>query len=174
MNNNRKTTEKNTVIAIVVMLSILIIGSVILNKLKEPQIIGGSDSQKTTEGQNENPGPLVDGTYTAESPEPSNGFTDIVTMEVSNGNIVSLTYDAVSEDGESKSYLSSIGEYTMVEGNPTWAEQAQLLAEHVIENQSTNSLAMDEDGYTDAVSGVSINVGEFVNLTRDCLEQAGK
>ena len=49
-------------------------------------------------------------------------------------------------------YLSSIGEYTMTDSNPNWEEQADLLARHVIKNQSTNNLSMDDDGKTDAVS----------------------
>lgn len=93
-------------------------------------------------------------------------------MEVTNGNITSLVYDALNEQGESKRSLSSKGEYIMVEGNPIWEEQANLLAQHVIANQSTENLVMDDNGKTDAVSGVSIDISEFVTLTQDVLEQA--
>ena len=93
-------------------------------------------------------------------------------MEVAGGIITSLVYDSLNEQGESKRYLSSVGEYVMVEGNPTWEEQADLLAKHVIENQSLDKLTMDDSGKTDAVSGVSINISEFVNLTKEVLQQA--
>ena len=53
-------------------------------------------------------------------------------------------------------------------------KQADLLAKHVIENQSLDKLVMDDSGKTDAVSGVSINITEFVNLTKSTLEKAAK
>ncbi|NMB43823.1 MAG: FMN-binding protein, partial [Clostridiales bacterium] len=117
---------------------------------------------------------LQDGSYSTESEEASNGYTGLVTIEVTDGKITSLVYDSLNEQGESKRYLSSVGEYVMVEGNPTWEEQADLLAKHVIENQSLDKLVMDDSGKTDAVSGVSINITEFVNLTKSTLEKAAK
>ncbi|NLJ90984.1 MAG: FMN-binding protein, partial [Clostridiales bacterium] len=125
-------------------------------------------------GQNNTSSTLKDGTYTTKSDEPSNGYTGVVTIEVTDGNITSLLYDSLDEQGQSKRYLSSVGEYVMVEGNPTWEEQADLLAKHVIENQSLDKLTIDDSGKTDAVSGVSINITEFVNLTKATLEKTAQ
>lgn len=166
MSNNQKRTEKNTIITIVVMIALIIIGSIAYKTLTEPKSTRNDEEFET--------GTLVDGSYTAEATEASNGFTGIVTMEVSSGNVSSLTYDAISEQGDSKSHLASIGEYVMTEDGLTWEEQAKLLADHVIENQSINTITMDEDGKTDAVSGVSIDVSEFIILTQECLEKAVK
>jgi major membrane immunogen (membrane-anchored lipoprotein) len=117
------------------------------------------------------PKSLQDGTYTAQGTE-SNGYTGIVTLVVENGAITSVVWDAKDAKGEFKSYLSSTGKYVMVEGNPTWKEQADALAAFVIENQSTGGIVLDEQGKTDSVAGVSISVNEFVSLTEECLTKA--
>lgn len=112
-----------------------------------------------------------DGTYTVEGAE-SNGYVGMVTMVVENGQITSLVWDGRSATGEYKSYLSSTGKYTMVEGNPTWKEQADALAANVIANQATFGIVVNESGKTDSVAGVSINVNEFVALVEECFKQA--
>lgn len=117
------------------------------------------------------PKTIKDGTYTVEGKE-SQGFTSIVTLVVENGKITSVVWDGRNAAGEYKSYLSSTDKYTMVEGNPTWKEQADALAANVIENQSTKGIVMDEKGKTDSVAGVSISVGEFVSLVEDALVKA--
>lgn len=172
MNNNKKNTERNTIIISVTMIAIIIVGSIVLNYLKSPEYRANNNPITDDENQNGKLGTLIDGTYTAQSPQPYNGYTGVVTIQVTNGNIYSLVHDAMNEQGELKSHLSSVGEYVMVEGNPTWKEQAQLLAEYVIEHQSVDGLVMDDEGKTDAISGVSINISEFVNLVHNCLEQA--
>ena len=117
------------------------------------------------------PKTLKDGTYTVEGKE-NQGFVGIVTLIVENGKITSVVWDGRNAAGEYKSYLCSVGEYTMVEGNPTWKEQADALAANVIENQSTKGIVMDEKGNTDSVAGVSISVGEFVSLVEEALVKA--
>ncbi|HHX54968.1 MAG TPA: FMN-binding protein [Clostridiales bacterium] len=161
MRSKRKLTETLTIVAIVLMSVLVIIGSRILSNYNNPNENSGNTHEQ-----------LIDGTYIAEANEPSNGFSDIVTLTVEDSKITSLEYDAINEDGEGKNYLSSIGEYTMTDSNPSWEEQASLLAKHVIENQSTNDLSMDDDGKTDAVSGVSIDISAFVNLTNEALQKA--
>lgn len=161
MRSKRKSTEILTIFAIVLMSILVIIGSRILSNYNNPN----KNFANTPEL-------LIDGTYTAKANEPSNGFSDIVTLTVEDGKITSLEYDALNEDGEGKVYLSSIGEYTMTDSNPNWEEQANLLAKHVIKNQSTNNLSMDDDGKTDAVSGVSIDISAFVSLTNEALQKA--
>lgn len=117
------------------------------------------------------PKTLQDGTYTATGTE-SNGYTGIVTLVVENGAITSVVWDGKDAKGEYKSYLSSSGKYVMVEGNPTWKEQADALAAFVIENQSTDGIVLDDQGKTDSVAGVSISVNEFVSLTQECLTKS--
>ena len=116
--------------------------------------------------------PLSDGTYTASGQPDSNGYTDQVSITVENGAVTAVTWDAVMEDGTSKSVLSENGEYTMTEDGLTWKEQSEALCSALIENQSLSFLNPDEEGKTDAVSGVSISVGGFMNLAQQCLDQA--
>ena len=116
--------------------------------------------------------PLSDGTYTASGQPDSNGYTDQVSITVENGAVTAVTWDAVMEDGTSKSVLSENGEYTMTEDGLTWKEQSEALCSALIENQSLSFLNPNEEGKTDAVSGVSISVSGFMNLAQQCLDQA--
>ena len=122
--------------------------------------------------ENEESLTLADGEYTAKGEPDDSGFTDQVTMTVADGKITEVSWDALGEDGTSKSVLSEKGEYTMTEDGPTWKEQAESLAKALVENQSLDVFTMDAQGKTDAVSGVSISIGGFVSLAQDCLNQA--
>ena len=116
---------------------------------------------------------LTDGTYEAQADEADdNGFTEQVTMTVANGKITEMNWDSISEDGTKKSDLAKNGEYVMTEDGLNWAEQSQALTDAVIENQSLGFLTMDEQTKTDAVAGVSISVGSFEQLARQCMEEA--
>ena len=116
---------------------------------------------------------LKDGTYEAKAEAAdNNGFTDVVTMTVADGKITEVNWEAVGEDGSKKSVLSENGEYVMTEDGLTWKEQAEALAKAVVENQSLSFLNLDEQGKTDAVSGVSISIGGFTALAEKCLQEA--
>ncbi len=116
---------------------------------------------------------FADGTYEAKADATDdNGFTEQVTMTVENGKITQMNWDSISEDGTKKSDLAKNGEYVMTEDGLNWAEQSQALTDAVIENQSLGFLTMDEQTKTDAVAGVSISVGSFEQLARQCMEEA--
>lgn len=117
---------------------------------------------------------ISDGEYLAKAAQADdNGFVEQVTMTVQNGKIIELNWDCIKEDGTKKSKLADEGHYVMTEDGLTWTEQAQALAKTVIKNQSVEAVEMNEAGKTDAVAGVSIYIGGFVNLVEDCLQQAG-
>ena len=116
---------------------------------------------------------LKDGTYEAKAEAAdNNGFTDVVTLTVKDGKITEINWEAVGADGSTKSVLSENGEYVMTEDGLTWKEQAEALAKAVVENQSLSFLNLDEQGKTDAVSGVSISIGGFTALAEKCLKEA--
>ena len=116
---------------------------------------------------------LKDGTYEEKADAPdNNGFTDVVTVTVKDGKIAEVNWEAVGADGSTKSVLSENGEYVMTEDGLTWKEQAEALANAVVENQSLSFLNLDEQGKTDAVSGVSISIGGFTALAEKCLKEA--
>ena len=114
------------------------------------------------------------GTYEAKTETPdSNGYTDQVTITVADGKITEAVWESVDADGNKKSELSENGQYVMTEDGPTWAEQSKALGAALVENQNLDFLTTDNQGKTDAVSGVSISVGGFVKLAQQCIDQAG-
>ena len=112
---------------------------------------------------------LQDGTYTAKTEPTETGDYNYVTIAVENGKVTSVVWDEIT-GGASKAQLSVEGKYVM---KPVWKTQAESLGAYVVENQSTAGI-MNETGYTDAVSGVSIYVGGFVDLTNQAIAQSSK
>ena len=135
---------------------------------------GVEDCMRQAAGETAVAKALADGEYVYEDEEfDEKGYKNVIKLTVENGAIVSCDWDAVNEAGEGKKQLSMEGKYVMTEDGLLWADQAKALAEYVVENQTASGLA-DEEGYTDAVSGVSINVYGFVNGVEDCMRQAAK
>lgn len=98
-----------------------------------------------------------------------------VTFE--NGNPVDVNIDVKEEDGKLKSEISAAGEYVMKEGEEKhWHEQVDALEAYIKENNFDLSKVnlTDEAGHTDAVSGVSIKVGEYVDLVQQALDKVNK
>ncbi len=62
-------------------------------------------------------------------------------------------------------YGSTVGE---------WYQQVEKLEQAVIDNQGIDFLNLDEDGYTDAVSGCTIKIDALYQALNDALEQAKK
>lgn len=115
---------------------------------------------------------LTDGTYTAEAAEFHNGYKDIVTVVVEGGKIVSVDYNCLTEAGGTKRAESENGEYVMTEDGPLWHEQADALAQYVVENQGTAGLNLGDNGKTDVIAGVSIAISGAETLINDCIAQA--
>ena len=113
---------------------------------------------------------LKNGTYTAKTEATETGDYNYVTVTVENGKVTSVIWDEIT-GGASKAELAANGQYVMVEGNPTWKDQSEALGAYVVANQTTDGI-MNETGYTDAVSGVSIYVGGFVDLANQAMAQA--
>ena len=70
---------------------------------------------KQAKGEVQVKGNLTDGVYKAEEAEFSNGYKGVMEMTIKNGAITELIWDAVDEEGSSKSQLSLNGEYLMTE-----------------------------------------------------------
>ena len=143
--------------------------------VKAPVVLPGmkleSESQKEDSTEELKGAVLADGTYEAKG-EPMDGYTDQVSMTVKEGKITEVVWESVGEDGSKKSVLSENGEYVMTEDGLTWKEQAEAMAAALVENQSLEFANLNEQGKTDAVSGVSISVGGFVNLAQQCMKEA--
>ncbi len=168
MKNHTVNPNRNNVIGLVIMavLAVLVIA------LSAPAY-----KALHRAGRGDMPEPamaLTDGTYTYEDSEADDsGYRNQVTMTVFDGYITGLTWDCIDQDGNSKRQLSLNGQYIMTEDGPLWSEQSDAAAAYVMTNQSLDGL-IDENGYTDAVASVSINLYGFVNGVNACLEQAAQ
>ena len=124
---------------------------------------------------------------TTETTKTEQGFTGVKTGEVAgeesttiaevtfeNGTPVSVNIDVKNADGSMKAEASAAGTYDMKNNGKKWHEQVDLLEEAIVDNNFDLSKInlTDEDGHTDAVSGVSIKVGAFVEAVQNALDQA--
>ncbi len=114
----------------------------------------------------------ADGTYeTEEADFDEQGYKDKVTLTIQDGRMTEVIWDAYNEAGELKSVLSADGIYEMP-GDLTWQEQAMAITDFLIQNQSAEAITLNTEGKTDAVTGVSISVKDFVTLVKECLQKA--
>ncbi len=120
-------------------------------------------------------GPLKDGGYHAEGAEfdANNGFKSTVDVSVVNGNIVAAKFSGVNAAGDDKKQYSADGKYGMKAGGGSaeWHEEIAKAEQYFIENNGA-APTVDAEGKTDAISGVSINVGEYFTLAEKALEGA--
>lgn len=123
-------------------------------------------------------GSWKDGHYRAEAAEFSetSGWKSTVDLTVISGRIVAANWDAVHRDGgDTKKVQSVDGRYGMVAkggAQAEWHEQAAKVEALLLETQDPAAIGYDDGGYTDAVSGVSIHVNDFVELSLEALEGA--
>ena len=132
-------------------------------------------------------GTLFVGCGEKKADESAAGFTGVKTAEIAgekdttiaevtfeNGTPVSVNIDTKNEDGSMKSEASASGAYDMKNDGKKWHEQIDLLEEAIVENNFDLSKIniTDEDGHTDAVSGVSIKVKSYVDAVQESLNQA--
>ncbi len=131
----------------------------------------GSDDSASAET-----GKYVDGTFTAEDADydAETGWKENITITVENGAITAVDWNGTSEatDKDKKTY-SADGEYKMVEyGNAIaeWDVQAKAVEDYLIQTQDPNAIPLDAEGHTDAISGATIHVSNFVKLANEALQ----
>ena len=121
-------------------------------------------------------GPYKDGAYHAEQKDfnEKTGWKSTVDITVVNGKIVAASWNGIHKDGgDDKNTLSANGQYVMKEDGTPWHEQADAVEAFLIEKQDPKAVTYsDDEGHTDAVSGVSIHVSEFFELAEEALSQA--
>lgn len=118
----------------------------------------------------------TDGVYSYEGAEfGSSGYKDLAEMTVYAGKVVALKFDSVKEDGTLKRDEVAAGSYVMTEDGPTWTEQANIIAQQIVMNGSTEGIATTEgkaDTTVDALATVSITVTGFTAAADDLFTQA--
>lgn len=100
--------------------------------------------------------------------------TTVAEVTFENGTPVSVNIDVLDAEGGKKSELSASGNYKMTEDGMLWHEQIDALEEAIKDNNFDLSKInlTDEEGHTDAVSGVSIKVGSYIEAVQNALDQA--
>ncbi len=120
-------------------------------------------------------GPYKDGSYHAEMSEFDHGWKAAVDLTVLGGRIVAAEWDALAEESDTtKKEASRNGEYGMMDNSGAqapWFEQAEKAEAYLIEVQDPTQVPINDQGATDAISGVSIGVEEFFTLADKALEQ---
>lgn len=120
-------------------------------------------------------GQYSDGVYFAmEDDFDANGWKSTMTIVVQGGKIVDVDWNGVSPSAtlDKKSY-DQAGKYNMkrfANAQAEWYEQAQRVEDHIVKTQDVTSIKYkDNDGHTDAISGVSITVKEAYTLAQKAL-----
>jgi len=108
---------------------------------------------------------IPDGTYriTADSPD-FNGYTDFITFEFKDGQMLSMVADATAEDGSLKSENSTIKD-TMQSLNGTYPEKFYK----DLVNQYIGSLDPEA---VDVVAGATISSEAFIELISEAQREA--
>lgn len=119
-------------------------------------------------------GPYKDGGYTAEGEmDKESGWKSTVALTVADGNIVAVNFSGVNAAGDDKKQYSIDGKYGMKAGGASaeWHEEIALAEKYFLDNKGA-APTLDAEGKTDAISGVSIHVGEYFSLAEKALEGA--
>lgn len=109
----------------------------------------------------------------------SNTATAIVTVD-SNGKITDVNLDTTyTKDGEEttkKTLGNDYGMYGVPYGSQVgeWYEHVEALEDAVIDGQGLGDIKLDNDGYTDTVSGCTIKIDALYKALEDALSQARK
>ena len=166
----RGTNMKTKKILIAVMTIILAMALVLAGCAKTDN---GQSQTTTTAAAG---GGWEDGIYFAQVDEyPKSGWKAAVTLEVKDGKIVMVDWNAAHRNGGiDKKTSSETGVYAMVaKGNAQseWHEQAEKTETYLMETQDPTDINYTDDaGSTDSIAGVSIHVSEFFMLAQEALD----
>lgn len=120
-------------------------------------------------------GSYADGHYYIEADEfASNGWKSTVDLTVYNGRIMAANWNGVNQAGEDKKTVSGEGAYGMLANGGAqseWHVQAMAAEDYLMETQDPSAITYsDNEGRTDAISGVSIHVSEFFEMAQKALD----
>ena len=116
---------------------------------------------------------LHDGVYFAQSVvKDSKDYIDYVEIEIISGRIAHVKWDGVNLDPttEDRSEASLSGAYRIT--GLDWATQSYNACHALIEVQNPDLLNMKSDGTTSIIEGVTCDIRQFVELSKQCIEYA--
>ena len=113
---------------------------------------------------------LNDGVYYAQRLyDDRNRYIDYVEMEVKNGIITKVNWDAFSTDKTNQDRSEAALKGAYVVNGLDWATQSYNICHALLECQDPDRLAMKSDGTTDIVKGVTCDIRPFIELTMECI-----
>jgi len=120
-----------------------------------------------------------EGEYTGIAIDSYGGQENTASAQISidsEGQIIGVYLDTTyTKDGVQTTKKTLKDDYNMM-SNPNaageWYEQVEKLEQAVIDNQGIDFLNLDEDGYTDAVSGCTIKIDALYEALEDALNNA--
>lgn len=116
---------------------------------------------------------LQDGVYYAQRLyDDRNRYIDYVEMEIENGVITKVKWDAFSTDktNQDRSEASLKGAYVI--SGLDWATQSYNLCHALLACQDPDRLAMKSNGTTDIVDGVTCDIRPFIDLSKECISNS--
>ena len=113
------------------------------------------------------------GEKTVETPYGEGNDKVVTTVTFEEGKPVDVKIDVKLEDGGTKREAVEAGNYVMKDQTATWSEQIDTLQKFIVENDFDLSkiTLSDEDGHTDAVSGVTIKIPAYLKGVEEALAQ---
>ena len=121
-------------------------------------------------------GSYKEGTYEATVVDDYNNENNIASAKIvvdANGKIESVYLDTTYK-GSTKKTLKD--DYNMKKFNSNaageWYEQVEKLEKAIVENQGLDTIKLNSDGTTDAVSGCTIKINALYNAVKDALAKA--
>ena len=114
---------------------------------------------------------LKAGVYEAENKLADSTVTVKVTVDNS-GKITSVYFDETNKDTTKKAmgYDYNMKAYG---GTPyEWFEQIEFLEKAIVDNQGVDFIKLDDKGKTDAVSGCTITISQFVDTFNNAIAKA--
>lgn len=165
-------------LGLVVVLVLALLAGCAGNQPAEQPAANEQETKETTPAETpKEEAKYKDGIYFAQEDEfsPNSGWKSVVTLEVKDGKIASVDWNGAHKNGGvDKKTASKEGKYPMVEkggAKSPWHEQAMAAEAYLIENQDPKAIEYsDNEGHTDAISGVSIHVNDFFALVEKAIE----
>jgi major membrane immunogen (membrane-anchored lipoprotein) len=123
-------------------------------------------------------GPYKDGWYYAEAPAADSYHTKNSTLiTVVNGTIVDILWNGIlvgmpASVNPSKMITSRANGYPMAGAKRPWHEQASLFAAALLRSQDPGKMRVKANGTPDGISGVSIQVKEYLDIVKRALAAA--
>ena len=112
------------------------------------------------------------GEKTVETPYGEGNDKVVTTVTFKDGKPEDVEIDVKLEDGSTKREAVEAGTYVMANESATWTEQIESLQKFIIENNfDLSKVTSDDEGRTDAVSGVTIKVKDYVSSVEEALNQ---